>query len=223
LNHDELWDAIDTQRVRTCDLLSGLTPREWERPSLCEGWTVRDVAAHLTMQQTTLGGALRMMLRHPGGVNHVINASARERAALPTDQLIARIRATIGSRRHNVGVTPAETLLDIVVHGQDIAIPLGRTLEVSPEVAATAASGAWAYRLSWKGRMSPKVFHALPYDDHRLVATDTDWAVGEGTEIRGPVLAILLLLTGRPVMLPQLGGPGASELAARLTPARPPG
>ncbi len=47
-------------------------------------------------------------------------------------------------------------------------------------------------------------------------ATDTDWSVGEGPEIRGPVLALLLLLTGRPVVLPQLEGPGATALAERL-------
>lgn len=216
MNDDELWAAIDAQRLRTADLLEILTPKEWERPSLCEGWTVRNVAAHLTLQQLTLGSAVRSALRHPGSLNHIISASARDRAGLRPDQMIAEIRGMVGSRRHNVGITPFETLIDIVVHGQDIAIPSGRMLEVPPTVAATAASRVWGDRHSRKA----KVFQSLPYEGHRLTATDTDWSVGEGPEIRGPVLALLLLLTGRPVVLPQLEGEGATALVERLRIAR---
>ncbi len=213
MNDDELWAAIDAQRLRTADLLATLTPADWARRSLCEGWTVRDVAAHLTLQQLTLGDGLRIALRHPGDLNRMIQASARDRsAALPTEQIIAEIRGMVGSRRHNVGVTPAETLIDIVVHGQDMAVPLGRSLPVPAEVAATAASRMWETR----GRRMAKVFRPLPYDGLRLTATDTDWSVGEGAEIRGPVLALLLLLTGRQVVLPQLDGPGATVLTERL-------
>jgi uncharacterized protein (TIGR03083 family) len=213
VNHDKLWAAIDAQRTRTADLLEVLTPEEWKHPSLCDGWTVRDVAAHLTLQQMTLAAALLGALRHPGSLNHIINASARDRAKLPPGELIARIRAMIGSRRHNIGVTPRETLIDIVVHGQDIAVPTGRVLDVPPDVAATAASRVWDSR---KNRTKPKVFRSLPYEGHRLVATDIDWSVGQGPEIRGPVLALLLLLTGRSVVLPQLDGEGAIALAERL-------
>jgi uncharacterized protein (TIGR03083 family) len=216
MNEDELWAAIDAQRLRTADVLEALAPREWERPSLCDGWTVRHVAAHLTLQQMTLGSALRGALRHPGSINHVIDASARDRARLPTSRIVAEIRGMVGSRKHNVGLTPYETLIDVVVHGQDIAVPTGRTLEVPPEVAATAASRVWADRNSRKS----KVFKALPYDGHALVATDTDWSVGEGPEVRGPVLALLLLLTGRSVVLPQLEGEGVAALSERLAAAR---
>jgi uncharacterized protein (TIGR03083 family) len=143
----------------------------------------------------------------------VINRAARDRAARPTGRIIAEIRGTVGSRRHNVGVTPLETLIDIVVHGQDIAIPLGRTLEVAPGVAATAASRVWACR---NDRRKATVFRRLPYHRNRLVATDTGWSVGAGPEIRGPILALLLLLSGRPVMLDRLGGEGATGFAERL-------
>ena len=220
MNDVQLWAAIDAQRVRTADLLEGLTPKEWNRPSLCDGWTVRDVAAHLTLQQMTIMSVLLAALRHPGGVNHIINASARDRAKLPPDQIIAEIRGMVGSRRHNVGLTPLETLIDIVVHGQDIAVPSGRKLDVPAEVAATAASRMWDYQSSRSDRSKTNVFRRLPYEGHRLVATDTDWSVGEGPEIRGPVLALLLLLTGRPVVLPQLSGEGATALADQLALAR---
>ena len=75
MSFDALWAAIDTQRLYTADLLDGLTPAEWDAPSLCDGWTVRDVAAHLTLQQLTLGSALTAALRFPGSPSHTINAS----------------------------------------------------------------------------------------------------------------------------------------------------
>ncbi|MET9311244.1 maleylpyruvate isomerase family mycothiol-dependent enzyme [Kribbella sp. NPDC003505] len=210
MNDDELWAAIDTQRARTADLLATLAADDWAHRSLCEGWTVRDVAGHLTLQQMTLGAALRLALKHPGihSMNWIIQASGRDRAALPTEQIIGEIRGMIGSRRHNFGVTPRETLIDIVVHGQDIAIPIGRSLPVPPHVAATAAARVWECRGS---RMS-RVFKPLPYDGLRLVADDIDWSVGDGPELRGPMLSLLLLLTGRRVVLPQLDGPGAEVL-----------
>jgi uncharacterized protein (TIGR03083 family) len=220
MNDDELWAAIDAQRLRTIDLLETITPAEWTRPSLCEGWTVRDVAAHLTLQQLTLGDGLRAALRHPGSLNHMIQASARARSELPIERIVAEIRGMVGSRRHNVGVTPMETLVDIVVHGQDMAVPLGRSLPVPTEVAAAAASHTWSYQASRRGRRMAKVFRSLPYGGLRLVASDTDWSGGEGSEIRGPVLSLLLLLTGRRVVLPQLEGPGAAVLAERLASGR---
>jgi uncharacterized protein (TIGR03083 family) len=220
VNDDELWAAIDTQRLRTAELLESLAPQEWDHPSLCEGWRVRDVAAHLTMQQMSLGGALLGALRHPGSVNHMIREGARDRAKLPEERLIDEIRGTVGSRRHNTGVTPLETLIDIVVHGQDIAIPLGRSLEVAPDVAATAASRVWSYGARRWDRIKMRVFRRFPYWGYRLTATDFAWSVGDGPDISGPVLSILLLLTGRPVGLTRLSGDGAAALAGALDLAR---
>ena len=216
MNDDELWAAIDAQRLSTTDLLEELTPEEWEQPSLCERWTVRDVAGHLTLQEMTLGSAVLLALRHPGSVNHLIYASSRDRAKLPTDQPIAKIRGMVGSRRHVFGMTPLESLIDNVIHGQDIAVPTSRVLEVPPDVAATAATQVWWDQSSRLGRVKSAVFRRLPYDGHRLVATDADWSVGEGPEIRGPVLALLLLLTGRPAAVPQLDGEGRTDLVDRL-------
>ena len=75
MNDDEIWTAIDIQRLRTAELLESLTEDEWGQPSLCDGWTVRDVAAHLTLQQLGLRDVLRFALRHPTsmlGINRVI-------------------------------------------------------------------------------------------------------------------------------------------------------
>ena len=218
MNEDDVWAAIDSQRRRTADLLEELSDDEWRHPSLCRGWTVRDVAAHLTLQQIGLGAALRSVITHPstlGGVNRMIRRSARIKADQPTERLIAEIRAMVGSRRHNVGVTSLETLTDILVHGQDIAIPLHRELEMPTNAAAVVATRVWTQR----GTRTARVFRHVPIRGFRLTATDITWSVGDGPEIQGPITAILLLLTGRLAALPRLSGAGAESLRSQMLPA----
>ena len=218
MNDDEVWSVIDLQRGRTADLLQQLSDEEWRHPSLCQGWTVRDVAAHLTLQQIGLGAGMVLAISHPSGlgsVNRMIHISARSRAERPVDQLIAQIRAMIGSRRHNIGLTNLETLTDILVHGQDIAIPLHRELEMPTAAAAVVATRVWTQR----GSRMARVFHDVPIGRFRLTATDATWSVGDGPEIQGPIAAILLLLTGRPAALRRLSGAGAESLRRQMLPA----
>lgn len=210
MDQDEAWKAIDVHRLNVADLLDDLSDDEWRRPSLCEGWTVRDVAAHLALQQIGLLDALAQVTRMRGGMNRIIFDAARRKAARPTTEMIAEIRGMVGSRKHNIGVTYRETLIDILVHSQDIAVPLHRPLALPPEAAAVAAAHAWA--LSWP-------FHARKkMQGFRLTATDTVWTAGEGRDVHAPIGALLLLLTGRlSPALPHLSGDGAQDLATRLT------
>jgi uncharacterized protein (TIGR03083 family) len=53
MNPDDVWRGIDDQRRRLVDLLEGLSDQEWQHPSLCQGWTVRQVAAHVALQNTS--------------------------------------------------------------------------------------------------------------------------------------------------------------------------
>ncbi len=115
-----------------------------------------------------------------------------------------------GSRRHKFGVTYRETLIDILVHAQDIAIPLSRRHPMPPEAAAAAVTRIWTMR--W-----PPPFPARhTMRQFRITATDTAWAVGHGPAIQAPISVILLLYAGRLAALPQLAGDGAAELTARL-------
>lgn len=111
-------------------------------------------------------------------------------------------------------MTPLETLTDILVHSQDIALPLGLGLEMSPGPCVLAATRRWDMRRSWMAWVNRR----LPLDDLTLRATDVDWQRGGGPEVVGPIGAILLLLTGRPAALSQLGGDGARSLHAQLDP-----
>jgi uncharacterized protein (TIGR03083 family) len=213
LDRDQIWQAIDAQRGSLADLLDELSDDQWRQPSLCTGWTIRDVAAHLTLQQLRLGDVIAMMAHWRGSLDRTIHhAACRRAAALPTDQLIAGIRGMIGSRRHTIGVTHLETLTDILVHSQDIAIPLGRHHDMPPQAAALAASRVLSMR--WP----PPLPSARTMKGFRLSATDTPWSYGEGAEVKGPIAAILLVCAGRLAALPQLSGAGAPELTARLRP-----
>jgi uncharacterized protein (TIGR03083 family) len=217
LDRDHVWQAIDAQRTSLTAMLDDLADDEWQQPSLCAGWTVRDVAAHLTMQQLGLRDELRMLRKWRGSMDRTNEHVVRLRAAeLTTGQMIAAIRGMIGSRRHNFGVTPLETLTDILVHSQDIAIPLGRRLEMAPDAAAVAASRNLSMRVPPPLPLVKKVAR------FRLTATDTTWSAGEGPEVRGPMAALLLVCCGRLVALPQLSGEGAAALAACLSASAPP-
>lgn len=212
MDRDQVWQVIDAQRLSVAGLLERLSDDEWRRPSLCAGWTVRDVAAHLTLQQVGLGGEIAMMVRWRGSLERTMrDAACRRAAALSTERIIAGIRGMVGSRRHNFGATYLEPLTDILVHGQDIAIPLGRRLQMPPEAAAIAASRVLSMRVP------PPLPSARKVAGFRLTATDTSWSVGEGPQVRGPMDALLLVCAGRLAALPRLSGDGAADLAARLS------
>jgi uncharacterized protein (TIGR03083 family) len=211
MDSDELWTTIDAQRTSLADLLAGLTPEEWERPSWCAGWRVRDVAAHLTLSQATLAVALPAFLRARGSFDRMVHDSAVARATAPPDELVEAIRAMVGSRRRAPVVTEVEPLLDVLVHGQDIARPLRRERPVPPAAAATAATRAW--RMGWPFWARRRLRGTT------LVATDSDWRVGSGLPVCGTTGDLLLLVTGRRQVLPQLSGPGVA-LLGQVSPGR---
>ena len=87
MNDDEVWAVIDLQRGRTADLLEQLSDEEWRQPSLCEGWAVRDVAAHLTLQQIGLG---------TGMVLAITRARLRPTRAIAFYRAIAPVAREVG-------------------------------------------------------------------------------------------------------------------------------
>ncbi|NUT20604.1 MAG: maleylpyruvate isomerase family mycothiol-dependent enzyme [Hamadaea sp.] len=205
MRDDEIWREVDAQRLDLAGLLAGLTPEQWERPSLCPGWRVRDVAAHLTLGPiTSWGTVLQEIVRARGSFNRMVYDTAVRRADRPTAQIVADLRAISGSRRLAPGTTIHEPLLDILVHGQDIAIPLGVDRKMPADAAVDAATRVWSKGFPFGARRRLRGF--------RLVATDATWSDGDGVRVEGPISALLLVLTGRPAGLRPLGGPGLPEL-----------
>jgi uncharacterized protein (TIGR03083 family) len=211
LDEDAVWSVVDAERRSLADLLDGLSEEQWAHPSLCAGWRVRDVAAHLTLAHTGPGGAAVGMVRARGSFDRMVHDTARRHAAVPTAQLVAELRGMAGSRRRAPGVSHLEPMLDLLVHGQDIALPLGRVRAMPVAAAAAAATRVWT--MGWP--MSRAFRARARLRGLELVATDTGWRAGEGRRVEGPVEALLLLLTGRSAALDRLAGPGV----ARLLPA----
>ena len=205
MNRDEVWQTIDTERAAFADLLDDLSADEWQAASLCAGWRVRDVAAHLTLAQMGWLPAVRGFARARGGFNRTIHDTAvRQAAAVPAARFAPMIRGMVGSRRKAPVVTDLEPLIDILVHTQDVLLPLGRTRAVPPAAAAVAATRA--YTMSWPFQVRRRLAGL------RLVATDHPWAIGAGEVVEGPMAALLLLVTGRTAAVPQLSGPGVAVL-----------
>ena len=208
MDRGSVWQSVDDQRRSLADLFDDLSPDEWPVASLCEGWRVRDVAAHLTLAHTGTGTALRDLVRARGSVNRMIHDTAVRRAALPVAEFGDLLREMAGSRRTAPGVTHLEPLIDVLVHGQDIAVPLGRERPVPAAPAAAAATRVWTMGWPFHAR---RRLHGVC-----LRATDSDWTAGTGPEVTGTTGALLLLATGRTgAALPRLDGPGLGLVADR--------
>jgi uncharacterized protein (TIGR03083 family) len=210
LDRDAVWASIDAERSSLADLLDDLGEEEWVHPSLCDGWRVRDVAAHLTLATAGVRDMAGPAVRARGNFDRMVHDSAVGRAAAPTDELVAAIRAMVGSRRRVIGLTHLEPLVDVLVHGQDVAVPLGRPHPMPVDAAAAAATRVWTMR--WPFTVAFGARRRLA--GLRLEATDVDWAAGDGDRVEGPVEALLLLLAGRTAAArDRLSGPGTQALS----------
>ncbi|TFB48400.1 maleylpyruvate isomerase family mycothiol-dependent enzyme [Cryobacterium tagatosivorans] len=177
----------------TADLLAGLTAEQWEAPSLCAGWRVRDVAGHIVWR---LGSSNRDLVRSllrawPGRSlrpSRAIDAVSRAAAEASPADLVARIRSIAADKAGGRGRHGIIELTEAVVHGYDIARPLGLGLAVAP-----TASGAVALRRSL---IAPTGIKAVLHG-RTLTATDADWSVGRGPALPGTAEEILLFLFDR--------------------------
>lgn len=211
-----VWAAVDRGRVAVVDYLEELPRSEWDHPSLCEAWTVREVAAHLTLAALPPWRLVPLALRYPGSTNRLIRDASKAVARRRSDaEILATLRGMIGLHRPFPGLTCREALIDIVGHTQDVTLPLGREVPVPPHEIAAAADRVVSYR----GRGNAKVFRALPTRGLQLSADDHDWTHGEGDPVTGSMRDLFLVLTGRTVHLDRLAGPGADRLRVRATAA----
>ncbi|MFE2871890.1 maleylpyruvate isomerase family mycothiol-dependent enzyme [Embleya sp. NPDC059259] len=210
MDRDRILAWVRAERLSLADLFDDLDEREWATPSLCEAWTMHELAAHVTTStRTTLAGMIKGAIRARGDFERWGADEARELAARYTPaELVAQIRETAGSARRAPLAAPLDPLVDALVHGQDVARPLGRERAMPIEPALAALEHV--LRSPFYG--ARKRFRGI-----RLVATDARWSAGPGPdEVRGPTGDLLLLATGRPAGLAALSGPGRERVAATL-------
>ena len=204
-----MLDDVAAERLRLADDLEFLTTEQWSTPSSCAGWTVHDVVAHLTLStRQGVPWTLWRTLRAGGNIDRAFADMARERARrYPPADLIAQLREMAGVDRRLALAGELDPLNDLLVHSQDIAIPLGRGRDLPVERALPCLRHVWA---------APFVGAAKRFAGLRLTATDAEWSEGEGPEVRGPVGALLLAANGRVAGLEGLTGDGLEEARRRF-------
>ena len=215
MDEERIASAVSAERLALCDFLDGFGDADWAAPSLCTAWTVREVVAHLTTTtRETIGSVLAAAIKARGSFDRMTADTARKRAAaFSSAELVAQLRASAESSRRMPGSGPMDPLMDLLIHGQDIARPLARRYPLSKDLAAPVLDYVAANRLLG----GPKRLAGLG-----LVATDLPWSSGRGPEVRGGAEDLLLVAAGRPAGLAHLTGPGVDRLSERLTQGRRP-
>jgi uncharacterized protein (TIGR03083 family) len=204
---EEYWAAVRDLRLAIADLLEALSAAEWEAPSLCRGWRVRDVAGHVAVVPAiTTGRMLAVAPRAGFDPNRINTLIATREGSRPAEEIVALLRRRAGERRTARVLDVRDALFDVAVHSQDICRPLGRELPVPVAASRRGLDRVW--EMGWPFRARRRLSGLT------LRATDADWRVGAGPEVAGPALTLLLLLTGRTeAAVGGLSGEGLAALA----------
>ncbi|MFI6291327.1 maleylpyruvate isomerase family mycothiol-dependent enzyme [Nonomuraea sp. NPDC050790] len=202
---NDIWPAVHAERQALIQDLAAVPAERWSTPSLCPGWDVHDVLAHLVEDAKTTPArfVLRLAAARFDFDRYNQAGLARERAADPHATLAA-FRAVSG-RTTGAPAPKATRLVEAFVHAEDIRRPLGLTREYPPEPVAAALR----YQLRTSVGQGGGRQRA---EGLRLVATDAALEHGDGPQVHGSVIALLLAVSGRPTRPGELTGPGVAAL-----------
>jgi uncharacterized protein (TIGR03083 family) len=201
---DDLRAAVRAERSEQADLLAGLSPEQWDAPTLCAGWRVREVVAHTTMPfRTSAARAAFELLKAGGRVNTMADRTARRDAArMTSEELLDALRANVDHPWRPLGGGTLGALSHDVVHGLDITVALGLDRRPPPDRVALVLDG-----------LNPRSirFFGTDLTGVALEATDLDWHHGTGTPVRGLASDLLLVLCGRRLPPGRLDGDPAGR------------
>lgn len=208
-DRDYVFAAVASERRQIATLIESLDDAQLATPSLCAGWDVKTVAAHLVSVFADgfwvfMGTAARRR-----SMARAIDDLATRRAQLPTTHIAATLRSRADHRLSPPLFGPLDPLADILVHGGDIRIPLNLPFQPDPELATLALdflTGPWPFGFVPLGRLWGISLHG----------TDVDRCWGRGREIHGPVAALMMAVSGRTALLDLLDGAGVPVLRHRL-------
>ncbi|MGC5627597.1 maleylpyruvate isomerase family mycothiol-dependent enzyme [Georgenia sp. Z1344] len=208
-DRNRLWQAIRTERMRLADDFADLTAEQWQTRSLSSDWTVEETLAHLTAAGSTGTLAwLRSMVGARFRTNvHNQRLLDRHKGATPAETLLL-FRTTIPSQVEPTPTTWA-WLGEVVVHGMDIRHPLGIASEPDHDAVEQVALSYVAK--DWAVNSSSAV------EGLELVATDGVFRYGEGPEVTGRTLELVMAMAGRSAYVERLEGPGVETLKERFT------
>ncbi|MFI7122042.1 maleylpyruvate isomerase family mycothiol-dependent enzyme [Amycolatopsis sp. NPDC049868] len=204
----DLKHLVRDERADLAAFLETLTPQQWDAPTLCRRWRVRDVVAHVvSYEELNVLGVLGRFGKGRFSPSRVNAVGVAEYTARTPAELIELLRDHLEPRGMTAALGGAVGLTDALIHHQDIRRPLGLPREIPPErlapvlrstLTAPVLGGFWRVR------------------GLRLVATDLDWTAGSGLEVRGPAEPLMMAIAGRRGVVGELSGPGQGKLAARL-------
>jgi uncharacterized protein (TIGR03083 family) len=204
----DLVDLARQERAELAALLRSLTPSQWEAPSLCAGWRVHDVVAHvLSYEELGPAGLARRFARGRLGIdrtNAVGLGDYGNRSPAELMDLLERHQTPSGL---TAGFGNRIALVDGMIHQQDIRRPLGLPRVIPAERLRPALEFA---------RTAPTIGALWRTRGLRLVATDVGWAAGRGPEVRGPGEAVLMSMAGRRGVVGELTGEGQPVLSRRI-------
>lgn len=194
------------ERADLAEFLATLTPQDWQAPTLCTRWNVKDVVAHVISYEEL--GPLGLLKRFAKGwIVRTNQVGVDEFADLTPQQLLEFLRRHLQPRGLTAGFGGMIALVDGTIHHQDIRRSLDRPREVPPDRLA---------RILPLVPGNPRLGAGRRIRGLRLRATDVDWTHGAGPEVTGPGEALLMAMSGRPAGLADLDGPGLATLSARL-------
>lgn len=203
----EVWPVVHAERAQLVEDLSRIPDDSWTTPSLCPGWTVHDVLAHLvdTALTSRLGFARRMILARLNFDKANTNGILAEKRTTPHDTLEA-MRAVVELRR-TPPANAATRLVEAFVHGEDIRRPLQLSSNYPVESVVEALTYQCKTAVNFGGGRERVV-------GLRLIATDVGFTYGpaDGQQVCGQAIDLLLAVSGRPVPTSGLTGPGAPAL-----------
>ncbi len=202
-----VWADVHAERRALIEDLSGLTRQQWDVASLCAGWTVRDVVAHLAATAVlTKRGFAGEFLRAGFSVDRIVQRQVMAGRKTDPSELLAALRASANSTA-SPPLPVISRIVEIVVHGEDIRRPLGLDhAYCTDHIGASVGYMAADRRSGGRKRLAGL----------RLIGTDVDFVIGDGPAIEGPAVSLLLAACGRRVALPELSGPGVEELSRRI-------
>jgi uncharacterized protein (TIGR03083 family) len=210
---DTIRDMIAAQRTELAEVLAGLPDPRWEEPTLCAGWRVREVVAHITMPFRYSRGRFALELaKSRGRFNEMSDRVARHDAAVMSPaELTGAVRSNTGHPWKPPGGGFTGALAHDLIHGLDITVPLGLDRPVPEDRLRLVLPGSLTDR-------SVKFF-GVDLDGTELRAEDMDWTLGSGEPLTGAAADLLLVLCGRKLPAGRLAG----EPNARFTVPGPPG
>jgi uncharacterized protein (TIGR03083 family) len=203
----EIWPVIHDEREALAADLRDRTGEDWATPSLCGQWTVRDVLAHMTSTASLTPPAFLAKLAACGfSFDKLQEAGVAANRGSSDAETMSNFEARVTSDRHPPG--PADTWLgETVVHAEDIRRPLGIEHRYPAEAVRRVAD---FYQGSNLLIGSKRRIAGLT-----LRATDADWRHGTGPEVSGPILSLVMAMTGRKQPLDDLTGDGVATLRSR--------